>query len=422
MNLIVFGINHKTAPVEVREKLAIPEKALGDNLRLLEERAPGLREKVVLSTCNRTEIYARVSDVASGVDELKRFLCGYHEVDRAALDKAAYVLVLEDAVEHLFKVASSLDSMIVGEPQILGQVKGAYRAAREYSATGAIINRLFEQSFNVAKRIRTETGIAENAVSVSFAAVELAKKIFGDLEGKTALLIGAGEMIELAVKHLMAQGVETVLVANRTYDRAKELAVQFNGEAVKFDHLHEELKRCDIVISSTGAPHFVVRKDLAEKVIGQRQNRPMFFIDIAVPRDIEPSVNEIDNCYLYNIDDLHQVVEANMVERAREAQRAEEIVKSEVEQFFVWLDRLEMAPTTIALRQNVEAVRKAEMEKTLGRLAALSPEDKEAIDRMTQSMINKIIHHPIANLKRKAESEEGHNYLKAVRYLFGLDK
>ncbi|MDH5478102.1 MAG: glutamyl-tRNA reductase [Nitrospinota bacterium] len=422
MNLIVFGINHKTAPVEVREKLAIPEKALGDNLRLLEERAPGLREKVVLSTCNRTEIYARVSDVASGVDELKRFLCGYHEVDRAALDKAAYVLVLEDAVEHLFKVASSLDSMIVGEPQILGQVKGAYRAAREYSATGAIINRLFEQSFNVAKRIRTETGIAENAVSVSFAAVELAKKIFGDLEGKTALLIGAGEMIELAVKHLMAQGVETVLVANRTYDRAKELAVQFNGEAVKFDHLHEELKRCDIVISSTGAPHFVVRKDLAEKVIGQRQNRPMFFIDIAVPRDIEPSVNEIDNCYLYNIDDLHQVVEANMVERAREAQRAEEIVKSEVEQFFVWLDRLEMAPTIIALRQNVEAVRKAEMEKTLGRLAALSPEDKEAIDRMTQSMINKIIHHPIANLKRKAESEEGHNYLKAVRYLFGLDK
>ncbi|MDH5511100.1 MAG: glutamyl-tRNA reductase [Nitrospinota bacterium] len=422
MNLIVFGINHKTAPVEVREKLAIPEKALGENLRLLEERAPGLREKVVLSTCNRTEIYARVSDVTSGVDELKRFLCGYHEVDRTALDKAAYVLVLEDAVEHLFKVASSLDSMIVGEPQILGQVKGAYRAARDYSATGAIMNRLFEQSFNVAKRIRTETGIAENAVSVSFAAVELAKKIFGDLAGKTALLIGAGEMIELAVKHLMSQGVETVLVANRTYDRAKELATLFNGEAVKFDHLHEELKRCDIVISSTGAPHFVVRRDLAEKVIGQRQNRPMFFIDIAVPRDIEPSVNEIDNCYLYNIDDLHQVVEANMVERAREAQRAEEIVKGEVEQFFVWLDKLEMAPTIIALRQNVEAVRKAEIEKTLTRLGALSMEDREAIDRMTQSMINKIIHHPIANLKRKAETEEGHNYLKAVRYLFGLDK
>ncbi|MDH5637538.1 MAG: glutamyl-tRNA reductase [Nitrospinota bacterium] len=422
MNLIVFGINHKTAPVEVREKLAISEKALEENLRLLEERAPGLREKVVLSTCNRTEIYARVSDVTGGVDELKRFLCGYHEVDRAALDRAAYVLVLEDAVEHLFKVASSLDSMIVGEPQILGQVKGAYRAAKDYSATGAIMNRLFEQSFNVAKRIRTETGIAENAVSVSFAAVELAKKIFGDLEGKTALLIGAGEMIELAVKHLMAQGVETVLVANRTYDRAKELAVQFNGEAVKFDHLHEELKRCDIVISSTGAPHFVVRRDLAENVIGQRQNRPMFFIDIAVPRDIEPSVNEIDNCYLYNIDDLHQVVEANMVERAREAQRAEEIVKGEVEQFFVWLDRLEMAPTIIALRQNVEAIRKAEVEKTLNRLGALSAEDRESIDRMTQSMINKIIHHPIANLKRKAETEEGHNYLKAVRYLFGLDK
>ncbi|MDH4184579.1 MAG: glutamyl-tRNA reductase [Nitrospinota bacterium] len=421
MNLIVLGVNHKTAPVEVREKLAIAEKSLGESLRLLDERAPGLSEKVVLSTCNRTEIYARVADVSGGVDELKRFLCGYHEIDRSTLDKATYVLTLEDAVEHLFRVASSLDSMIVGEPQILGQVKGAYQAAREFSATGTILNRLFEQSFNVAKRIRTETAIAENAVSVSYAAVELARKIFGDLAGKTALLIGAGEMIELAVKHLMGQGVETVLVANRTFERAKELATRFNGEAVNFDHLHEELKRCDIVISSTGAPHFVVRRDLAEKVISQRKNRPMFFIDIAVPRDIEPSVNEIDNCYLYNIDDLHSVVQANMAERAKEAARAEEIVKTEVIQFFTWLDHLEMAPTIIALRKSMDEIRKKELERGMSRLGALSAQDKEAVERMTESMVNKILHSPIANLKRKAETEEGHAYLKAVRYLFGLD-
>jgi glutamyl-tRNA reductase len=422
MNLIVFGINHKTAPVEVREKLAISEKSLGESLKLLEERAPDLTERVILSTCNRTEIYARVTDVARGVDELKRFICGYHEIDRETLDRAAYVLTLEDAVEHLFRVASSLDSMIVGEPQILGQVKVAYKAAREFSSTGAILNRLFEQSFNVAKRIRTETAIAESAVSVSFAAVELAKKIFGDLAGKTVLLIGAGEMIELAVKHLMGQGVETVLVANRTYERAKELATRFNGEAVNFDKLHDELKRCDIVISSTGAPHFVVHKDLAEKVISQRKNRPMFFIDIAVPRDIEPTVNEIDNCYLYNIDDLHSVVEANMADRSREAVRAEEIVKGEVVQFFTWLDHLELAPTIIALRNSVEDIRKKEMEKTLGRMGHLAGADREAIDRMTQSIINKIVHSPIANLKKKAETDEGHGYLQAVRYLFGLDK
>ncbi len=421
MKLIVLGVNHKTAPVEIREKLSISDSKLEEHLRILDDHAPDILEKVILSTCNRMEIYARVSNVDSGAESLKRFLCNYHEIDQQTLEESTYLLTLENAVEHLFKVAASLDSMIVGEPQILGQVKGAYRAARELEATGAVLNRMFEQSFTVAKRIRTETGIAENAVSVSYAAVELAKKIFGDLSNHTTLLIGAGEMIELAAQHLVSQGVETVLVSNRTYDKAVELATQFNGEAVKFDSLHEELKRCDIVISSTGAPHFVVRKELAEKVIAERYNRPMFFIDIAVPRDIEPSVNEIDNCYLYDIDDLKSVVEANLAEREREARSAEEIVRKEVTQFFAWLDHLEMAPVIVELKDRVESIRRKELEKGLGRLENLSAADKEEINKMTESMIKKVIHAPIVNLKKKAESEEGHKYLKALRYLFNLE-
>jgi glutamyl-tRNA reductase len=311
--------------------------------------------------------------------------------------------------------------MIVGEPQILGQVKGAYRAARELKSTGLILNRLFEQSFNVAKRVRTETGISENAVSVSFAAVELAKKIFGELDGKVTLLIGAGEMIELAARHLMAQGVDTVLVANRTYERAVDLATQFNGEAVKFEGLHDELRRCDIVISSTGAPHFVVRRDLASKVIADRGNKPMFFIDIAVPRDIEPSVNEIDNCYLYDIDDLHSVVEANMAERAREARKAEGIIKGEVSQFFQWVDHLEVIPTIVNLRKKLDEIRRVEMEKTLERMEGLDEKDRQAIEKMTASIINKVTHQPITNLKKMAETEKGHEYLKALRELFDLN-
>lgn len=422
MNLICLGVNHKTAPVELREKLDIPQRELEATFTALSQSAPEIAEKVILSTCNRMEIYARVKDVEQGIEALKSFLSGYHEIDRATLDTVCYTLTLEEAVEHLFMVAASLDSMILGEPQVLGQVKDAYRSARELRATGAVLNRLFEQSFTVAKRVRTETGVAENAVSVSYAAVELAKKIFGDLSGKTALLIGAGEMIELAARHLVAQGVETVLVANRTHQRAEELARAFNGEAVKFESLHDELRRCDIVISSTGAPHFVVRRDLAEKVIAERQNRPMFFIDIAVPRDIEPSVNDIDNCFVYDIDDLKTVVEANLAEREREAKRAEEIVRAEVAQFFAWLDHLEVAPTIVALRQQAESIRIGEVEKTLKRLNGLSDKDRDAVDKMTQAIVNKLLHPPLSNLKKKAQTDDGHLYLKALRGLFGLEE
>jgi glutamyl-tRNA reductase len=421
MNLVVLGLNHNSAPVEIREKLSISSAKLGEHLSMLKERVPEAREEVIISTCNRVEIYALLTDIKQGVASLKKFMADYHEIDLATLEKYTYVYALEEAVEHLFKVSSSLDSMVLGEPQILGQVKTAYKAARELSVTGSVLNNLFERSFSVAKRIRTETGIAENAVSISYAAVELARKIFGDLSGKTTLLIGAGEMIELALKHLVAHGVKTVLVANRTYERAVDLATKFNGEAVHFDHLHEELKRCDIVISSTGAPHFVVRKELAEKVIAERANRPMFFIDIAVPRDIEPSVNEIDNCYVYDIDDLKNVVESNLAERAKEAGKAEEIIRSEVKQFLSWLDHLEVAPTITELRAKAEAIRVMEMEKTVKRLTSISDKDKETLDKMTAAIVNKILHAPIVNLKKTAETDDGTAYVSALRKLFELE-
>ncbi|VAX22020.1 Glutamyl-tRNA reductase [hydrothermal vent metagenome] len=420
MNLIALGVNHKTAPVEVREKLAFTSSDIGETIELMKAKAPEILEEVILSTCNRVEIYARVTDVRLGVEALKKFLCEYHEIDRDTLDKSTYLYLLEDAIEHLFKVSSSLDSMVVGEPQILGQVKDAYRAARELSATGSILNNLFERSFNVAKKVRTETAIAENAVSVSYAAVELAKKIFGDLSDKVVMLVGAGEMIEIAAKHLVAQGVDNIMVTNRTYERALEFARKLNGEAIGFDSFYEELNRCDIVITSTGAPRFIIRKELAAKVIQERHHRPMFFIDIAVPRDIEPSVNEIENCYLYDIDDLQNVVAANMVERDKEAKKAEKIVQSEVSQFLLWLDHLEVAPSIVALKEKAENIRKSELEKTLSKLNGLSNKDREAVDRLTSSIVNKVLHPPIVNVKKVAETKDGHTYLKAFRRLFDI--
>ncbi len=422
MNLVVLGLNHKTAPVEVREKLSIPEHKIEENIRLLKAKSPEVLEEVILSTCNRVEVYARVTDVKLGVEALKRFLCEYHEIPRDTLDQSIYLYTLDEAVEHLFKVACSLDSMVLGEPQILGQVKSAYKSARELAATGTMLNQLFERSFSVAKRVRNETGIAENAVSISYAAVELAQKIFGELNGKTVMLIGAGEMIELATKHLVAKGVKTVLVSNRTYDRAVELAREFSGEAIRFDDLHDELSRCDIVISSTGAPHFVVRRDLAEAVIGERGQRPIFFIDIAVPRDIEPSVNDIDNCYVYDIDDLQQVVSANMAEREKEAERARAIVQNEVGEFLSWLDELELAPTIIGLREKMEVTRRRELAKSMKRLSHLSDDDKKAIEKLTTSLMAKAVHDPIIRVKQAAMEDDGPHLLQALRRLYGLDE
>ena len=420
MNLIVLGVNHKTAPVEIREKLAFSEKHLEETFSALHN-YPELKEKVILSTCNRVEIYARVGNIDEGINRLKDFVYKYHKINDGELENFFYTYFTEDAVEHLFKVSSSLDSMVVGEPQILGQVKDAYSLAKESRATGMILNQLFEKAFSVAKKVRNETRIAESAVSVSYAAVELAKKIFGDIEGKTIMVIGAGEMSELAARHLLSSGAKGILVSNRTFDRAVELARDLKGSAIRFDSIEDELVRTDIVISSTGAPHFIIKKEMVERIIHKRRNKPIFFIDIAVPRDVEPAINEIENVFLYDIDDLQNVVNANIKEREKESEKALEIIKKEVGQFLNWIDGLEVVPTIAALREKAEAVRLKELEEAFSKLGTVSDKERLVIDNLTSAIVNKLLHEPTVNLKKQIESTDGHWYIKVVRHLFNLE-
>ncbi len=424
MALVILGLNHNTAPVEVREKLAFNQKHLEEAAEQIFARIPEIDEKVILSTCNRVEIYAHVQDAEKGMQALKNFLYRYHELDPGSLEPYFYSYAHEEAVEHLFKVSSSLDSMVMGEPQILGQVKDAYQNARKVKATGRILNQLFEKAFNVAKRVRTETAVAESAVSISYAAVELAEKIFGSLEGRTVLLIGAGEMIELAGKHLLNQGVKTILVANHHYERAATLAVKLGGSAVPFEQFPDEFADADIVLSSTAAPHYIIKYDMVEKAMRARAGRPVFFIDIAVPRDIEPSVNDIPNVFLYDIDDLGKVVEANRREREKEAVKAMEIIQVEVSRFSDWLDQLEMEPMIVALRQKAQEIKERELQKTFARLN-LDEKQREAINTMASSMVNKILHDPTLQLKRHAVKGEDPHHRRSItelaKHLFNLE-
>ena len=311
--------------------------------------------------------------------------------------------------------------MILGEAQILGQVKDAYSLARDLRSTGLVLNQLFEKAFNIAKKVREETGIAERSVSISSAAVELAQKIFDDLENHTVMLVGTGEMAELAAKHLISYGVKTVYVTSRTYERAANLARTLNGSALDFEAFKNELHRADIVITSTSASSFIIKKEMVEKAIQERKNKPIFFIDIAVPRDIEPDVNDLENVYLYDIDDLHVVVSANMKEREKEAENAMNLISHEVTKFNNWIGSLDAVPTIIEIRKKAEIIRKQEMERTLKKLPHVSEDDKQLLRQMSSSMINKILHKPTIKLKQKTQSEDGHVYLKAIRHLFHLD-
>ncbi len=419
-NLILVGVNHKTTPVEIRERLAFTQGKIEESTEILLQ-YPEIQENIIISTCNRVEIYARVDDVEIGIHRLKEFLSQYHQIELSELDQYFYSFQDNETVEHLFKVSSSLDSMVLGEAQILGQVKDAYTLARSLRATGQILNQLFEKAFNVAKRVREETGIAESAVSISSAAVELARKIFDDLEHHTVMLVGTGEMAELAAKHLISYGAKTVYITSRTYERAAALAKTLNGCALDFSNFKDEMDKADIIISSTAAPKFIIDREMVEEAIHKRRNRPMFFIDIAVPRDIAPEVNELENVYLYDIDDLQGVVNANIKEREREAEVAVEIIKSEVEKFNSWVVSLDAVPTIVEIRKRAESTAMEEAEKTLRRMPHLTEEDREAIQTMTQSIINKILHKPTVNLKKKTQSHEGHTYLKAIRELFHLD-
>ena len=419
-NLVLVGVNHKTTPVEIREKLAFNQAKLEASLEELVS-SPEIIENIILSTCNRVEIYARVENTDRGIQLLQDFICDYHSISRGNLDQYFYSFCDNQAVEHLFRVSSSLDSMVLGEAQILGQVKDAYSTARSFSSTGMVLNQLFEKAFNVAKKVREETGISERGVSISSAAVELAKKIFEDLENHSVMLVGTGEMAELAAKHLISYGVKTVYVASRTYERAAALAQTLNGCALDFEAFKEEMHKADIIITSTAAPTYIIQKEMMEKAIQKRKNKPIFLIDIAVPRDIAPEVNELENVYLYDIDDLQNVVNANMEERQKEAENAMDIIKHEVTKFNNWFSTLDAVPTIVEMRNRAEGMRKIEVEKNLKNMDHLSTDDKESIHLLTQSIVNKILHKPTINLKKKTQSQDGHIYLKAIRHLFHLD-
>lgn len=416
--IYILGVNHKTAPVEIRERLAFTNDP-GTPYRELKV-IPGCDEFCFLSTCNRVEVIFVSSQGAETERRVRDFLFG-GQISYQEADKYVYLHQGEAALSHLFRVGAGLDSMVMGEPQILGQLKEAYRNATEQKSTGLVLNRLMHKAFSVAKRIRTETGIGSSAVSISYAAVELAKKIFGSLKHKKVLLVGAGEMAELAAQHLANQGVDEVIVANRTFERAVKMARCFNGSAVAFDELVEQLARVDILISSTGAPGLILMKGQVKPIMRKRRNSPLFLIDIAVPRDLDPGLNDLDNVYLYGIDDLNNVVEINKSERDREAVRAERIVSEETLKFTLWLSSIEISPTIVALREKAEELRRSELDRTMSRLQGLSDKERKAVEVLASSLVNKMLHNPIKYLKQEGGAAEKQTRIDTVRKLFGLD-
>ena len=422
MHLIVVGLSHKTAPVEIRERLAVPESRLGEALARLCS-YPGVKEGILLSTCNRVEVYSVVEDVDTGYGRIQEFLADTHlSLSSEQLTPHLYWHTGDRAIAHLFRVASSLDSMIIGESQILGQLKDAFEVALTHKTTGVIMNKVVKKAISVAKRVRTETKIAEMAVSVSYAAVELAKKIFSNLHEKTVLLVGAGEMAKLAAKHLIANGVGHVRITTRTPQHAVDLAEKFGGTAVPFDQFKDDMASADIVLVSTGAAHYLVGAEDVHRAVQERMNRPMFLIDISVPRNIDPAVRHVDNAFLFDIDDLKHRVEQNRAERMHEAEKAERMVIEEVTMILDWMKSLEVTPTIVALRNRVEDIKRAEVEKVLGRLGHLSAQDRELVEGLASSIVNKLIHRTMVTLKNEINSSSGPAFVEAARQFYALDR
>jgi len=415
-SLVLLGINHTTAPIEVRERLAIAPADLAQATRTL-LRHPGIREGLIVSTCNRIEILTTQDPKDSaGTDpqaNLPRFLEEYFSVPASTFTPHLYEFREQDAVRHLFRVASSLDSMVVGEPQILGQVKESYAAAREVGAVSTTLEGLLQRAFTVAKRVRTETEIGSSSVSIASVAVDLARKIFGSLNGKTVLLVGAGKMSELAARHLIQHGAANILVANRTQARAEHIAAEFLSSncttaIIPWDQLHDQAGRADIVITSTGSPEKIFFRSHGQQLLQRRRNRPMFFIDIAVPRDVDPQMNQVEGCFVYDIDDLQQVAQANLADRSREAAEAESIVSREVDKYQKRLSARDAVPAILALQQNAEQVREAELTRTLTKLAStgLTPAQQTAIEALTRSLTAKLLHPQLVALRKSAATSE----------------
>ena len=407
MSIILVGVNHKTAPVEIRERLAFSDEACAEGLRRLVD-GEVVREGLIVSTCNRVEILSATTaeQMETSAGRLAQFLDAAGQLPAGFLNKHLYSHTNEEAIRHLFRVASSLDSMVVGEPQILGQVRHAYAIGVEAGTVGRTLNRLVHHTFRVAKRVRNETGIAANAVSISYMAVELGKKIFESLKGSTVLLVGAGEMAELSAKHLVNAGASRMLIANRTEETARRLADEFGAAMVAFDQLEQALSEADVVICSTGAPDYVLTESQARKGLERRRNRPTCFIDISVPRNIDPAVGKLPNVFLFDIDDLESVITSNIREREREAERAELIVQSEVMQFQQSLRLMDVGPTIGAMREKMHEVARAEMARQRKRLGDLTKEQETAIEALLMSTVNKISHPIINQMRRLYETTE----------------
>jgi glutamyl-tRNA reductase len=419
MRFSITGVNHRSAPVEVRERLAFDEPSLSAALLDLKGR-PGFCEGLILSTCNRVEVALTCEENAGAMVAVDQFLADTRHVERAWVTPYLYRYDDGEAIRHLFRVAASLDSMVVGEPQILGQLKSAYALAKEHGAVNGFLDNLLTRAFNVAKRVRSETEIGSSAVSVSYAAVELAREIFGSLTDKKVMLVGAGKMSELAARHLRRSGATHIFVTNRTHERAVEMAQLFEGKIVEYTDFLSFLPEIDIVIASSGAPHYIIVREDMKKVIEARRNRPMFLIDIAVPRNIEPSVNELDGVFLYDIDDLQKVVETNLQGRMESAEEAEAIIREEVDRMIARLKTREVVPTIVSLQEQLEGWRASELARMRAKFGTLTPEQEQALEAFSKSMINKIAHGPIAELRRQASLPEGHLFISVVRKVFRL--
>jgi glutamyl-tRNA reductase len=421
MRFSITGVNHNSAPVEVRERLAFDDNALAEALQDLKRR-PGFCEGMILSTCNRVEVALTCEDgsgVAVAVDE---FLADTRHVSVDWVTPYLYRYEDSDAIRHLFRVASSLDSMVVGEPQILGQLKSAYALAKQHGAVSGFLDNLLTRAFSVAKRVRSETDIGESAVSVSYSAVELAREIFGTLEDKKIMLVGAGKMSELAARHLRRSGATQIFVTNRTHERAVEMANLFDGKIVDYTQFLSVLPEVDIVITSSGAPHYILTRDDMKKVMNARRNRPMFLIDIAVPRNIEPTVNKLDNVFLYDIDDLQKVVDTNREGRLQSAEEAEAIIVDEVDRMMARLKERDVVPTIVGLQEQLETMRTAELNRMRAKFGALTPEQEQALEAFSKSLINKVAHGPISELRRQASHPDGRHFVSVIRKVFRLGK
>jgi glutamyl-tRNA reductase len=421
MSIVLIGVNHKTAPVEIRERLAFTDEACSNGLRELVD-GEVVREGLIVSTCNRVEILGTTAteQLTFGAERITQFLDTSGQLPAGFLDSHLYRHTDEEAIRHLFRVASSLDSMVVGEPQVLGQVRHAYALGVEAGTVGRVLSRLVHHTFRVAKRVRSETGIAASAVSISYMAVELGKKIFDSLKGCTVLLIGAGEMAELSARHLVNAGSTRVVIANRTEETARKLADEFGGTAISLEQLDQVLHEADVVICSTGAPDYVVTAERTRKALERRRNRPTCFIDISVPRNIDPEVSNIPNVFLFDIDDLESVISSNIREREREAERAELIVQSEVGQFQQKLRLMDIGPSIGAMRQNMQDVARAEMVRQRKRLGVLTKEQESAIEALLVSTVNKISHPIISQMRRFYEAD--HDVGDNSKDPFGLEE